>query len=412
MGARGRTRPGAIARASIRAIERYRSTPEWHRHGGQCRFTPSCSAYALQAFEQRNVVAELAMVAGRIVRCNPLVRAGTRDEVRRARRHLRPNALRTLFVAMLLGGVLMATAGLAFGQGITGGCNGTINGQPPSELKSGSPLVVGKGEVVEIAGRAPGGSGGGGATQVNYTIEVIEGVFGRDGKADVFSEGKQWRGTVNVDNYLKYGSGLYHVDGYVTDGSYRCDVSFYVRLDGNKVIAYGGLAVGALGGLGTLRSARRKPEMAEFKPSGSEPMSQDPSTSPSAEDIKGDFGKDVDNILGIKPKPDRAATAVADGGITMVGCLGGVAADLFYDAILGALPFTSLAAGEGAGRRIWVKGHPVRGFFMGLIMGLGTTVAIQQFGYWALDIKTAIVFPLTTAVLGAIRGWRGVAYRV
>ena len=41
-----------------------------------CRFTPTCSAYALEAFEKRGFFAGLALSVWRILRCNPFSPAG------------------------------------------------------------------------------------------------------------------------------------------------------------------------------------------------------------------------------------------------------------------------------------------------------------------------------------------------
>ena len=48
-----------------------------------CRFTPTCSAYALEAFEKRGVCAGFVLTAWRILRCSPLSPAGY-DPVPRA----------------------------------------------------------------------------------------------------------------------------------------------------------------------------------------------------------------------------------------------------------------------------------------------------------------------------------------
>ena len=48
-----------------------------------CRFTPPCSAYALEAFEKRGVCAGFVLTAWRILRCSPLSPAGY-DPVPRA----------------------------------------------------------------------------------------------------------------------------------------------------------------------------------------------------------------------------------------------------------------------------------------------------------------------------------------
>jgi hypothetical protein len=39
--------------------------------GSQCRFTPSCSAYAISAFEKYGFFRALLLVARRLLRCHP-----------------------------------------------------------------------------------------------------------------------------------------------------------------------------------------------------------------------------------------------------------------------------------------------------------------------------------------------------
>ena len=41
-----------------------------------CRFTPSCSAYALEAFQKRGFFVGLALAVWRILRCNPYSAGG------------------------------------------------------------------------------------------------------------------------------------------------------------------------------------------------------------------------------------------------------------------------------------------------------------------------------------------------
>ena len=41
-----------------------------------CRFTPSCSAYALQAFEERGAFVGFGLTVWRLLRCNPFCRPG------------------------------------------------------------------------------------------------------------------------------------------------------------------------------------------------------------------------------------------------------------------------------------------------------------------------------------------------
>ena len=41
-----------------------------------CRFTPSCSAYAIEALEKRGLIMGLLLTIWRILRCNPFCRGG------------------------------------------------------------------------------------------------------------------------------------------------------------------------------------------------------------------------------------------------------------------------------------------------------------------------------------------------
>ena len=41
-----------------------------------CRFTPTCSAYALEAFEKRGFFAGLILTIWRVLRCNPFCKGG------------------------------------------------------------------------------------------------------------------------------------------------------------------------------------------------------------------------------------------------------------------------------------------------------------------------------------------------
>ncbi len=48
--------------------------------GGQCRFTPSCSAYAMEAFATHGAARGTGLAVRRILRCSPLC-AGGHDPV-------------------------------------------------------------------------------------------------------------------------------------------------------------------------------------------------------------------------------------------------------------------------------------------------------------------------------------------
>jgi len=44
--------------------------------GGQCRFSPTCSAYAEQAIRNRGAVQGTALAVWRVLRCSPFSKAG------------------------------------------------------------------------------------------------------------------------------------------------------------------------------------------------------------------------------------------------------------------------------------------------------------------------------------------------
>ena len=62
-----------IAMALIRFYRRYLSGL---KAAPTCRFQPTCSAYALEAFEKRGFFAGMALTLWRILRCSPLSPAG------------------------------------------------------------------------------------------------------------------------------------------------------------------------------------------------------------------------------------------------------------------------------------------------------------------------------------------------
>lgn len=50
-------------------LSRLKGTPS-------CRFTPTCSSYAIDAIREWGAVRGLVMTGGRIIRCNPFCRCG------------------------------------------------------------------------------------------------------------------------------------------------------------------------------------------------------------------------------------------------------------------------------------------------------------------------------------------------
>ncbi|GHJ09970.1 hypothetical protein TPA0907_43370 [Micromonospora humidisoli] len=75
------SRASVVDRAGRAAILGYR---RWlsHRWPGQCRYTPTCSAYGLAAVERHGLAVGGRMAAQRLRRCRPGVPRGTHDPVR------------------------------------------------------------------------------------------------------------------------------------------------------------------------------------------------------------------------------------------------------------------------------------------------------------------------------------------
>jgi putative membrane protein insertion efficiency factor len=66
------------SRAALIAIRWYQSAVSPHI-GGQCRFTPTCSAYARMVIERHGALEGGWLAAKRIARCGPWTPAGTTD---------------------------------------------------------------------------------------------------------------------------------------------------------------------------------------------------------------------------------------------------------------------------------------------------------------------------------------------
>ena len=65
-----------MKRLAMALIRFYRKHLSKLKPAPTCRFTPTCSAYALEAFEKRGFFAGMALTLWRILRCSPLSPAG------------------------------------------------------------------------------------------------------------------------------------------------------------------------------------------------------------------------------------------------------------------------------------------------------------------------------------------------
>ncbi|MBD8974108.1 MAG: membrane protein insertion efficiency factor YidD [Clostridiales bacterium] len=65
-----------MKRAMIFLIRTYQTTLSPRFSGGACRYTPTCSQYAIEAIEVHGVFKGSLLAARRILRCNPFFKGG------------------------------------------------------------------------------------------------------------------------------------------------------------------------------------------------------------------------------------------------------------------------------------------------------------------------------------------------
>ena len=71
----------------IRLIRFYRKHLSGLKRGPTCRFTPTCSQYAIEALEKRGFIVGSILMVGRIFRCQPFCAPGWDPVPERGLRH-------------------------------------------------------------------------------------------------------------------------------------------------------------------------------------------------------------------------------------------------------------------------------------------------------------------------------------
>jgi putative component of membrane protein insertase Oxa1/YidC/SpoIIIJ protein YidD len=389
-------RPGKLARGCLAIIDRYQRSHGAKVYDKRCRFEPSCCTFMDEAFRTRGVVIAFLLSAGRLMRCNPLTRPGSKDPVNRTRKSPRPNALRSIFAVALLSGMTVLIVASAAGAAITGGCTAFVRGRDVTTMTKSDPLVVHKGERVVVTGTHPGPAS---ETFTTVIVDLWRPFFKISSDRDADGIGTTWSGSANVDEYMKHGSGLYRVAAGTFWGENKeCVTTFYVEFRGGRTVeaAAGGLAlVGAVGGAAS--GGRKKGVTLDDL----------------GDTLDSDIKRDVPGIDS-PTSPPKVDVEARYGVFTMCCAIPMLMAPV--SAILGTMGGAGGTAGSG-GEVLYAKthyrrGHPILGFIFGLLFGLGGTIVLQQESVWTLDIWTGLVLPVGFAILGVIRGLIGRPYRV
>lgn len=66
---------GLVGRVFVYLIRGYQTNIS-PRYGARCRFTPTCSSYAIEAIETHGAFKGLGLAVWRILRCNPFSKGG------------------------------------------------------------------------------------------------------------------------------------------------------------------------------------------------------------------------------------------------------------------------------------------------------------------------------------------------
>jgi putative component of membrane protein insertase Oxa1/YidC/SpoIIIJ protein YidD len=407
--------PGLLAGACLRIIDRYQRSKGAAVFDKSCRFSPTCCAFMHEAFATRAFPVAFLMSAGRLVRCNPLARRGTRDPVVAAA-HLRPrpNVVRTVAALAMVGGLVVLLASSSQAQTVEGGCSALINGRQVTTMTHGAPLIVNEGESVSVVGTIPGNliaQAQSVRSNTHISITIVEPIFDAGGTEDHLATGAQWGGTVNVDRYLNLGGGLYRVEAnaqFAAAGAPAggCVATAYIKLIGGPLLAVAAGGVATLGAVGSVfapGTAKNNLTVADLGAS-----------------LDADIKRSIPGIDPSSPAPPPETETIFDSETSFFGMPCGPVLLLGALAAFGVFGSAGGGAARGAyvpgqvllSKRVWRRGHPIVGFISGLFFGLGLSVFLQQRGIWTLNVRTAIVLPIALGLIAGVRGWYGRAYRV
>lgn len=189
----------------------------------RCRFERSCSAYGLESYKTKGFLRATILTAWRILRCSSASLLDRGSGVAVVRRGLLLAFGIAMVVGSLLGSALPAQAE------ITQGCSASINGVDVAPLSSTSPndaIPVKEHTSVTAAGQSA-------APISSIRVSLEFGGF-RWKVSDQPSSGNSWQSSVAIDQYAKYGVGLYKVVAQ-SSGPGACVGSALVNVAGNPL---------------------------------------------------------------------------------------------------------------------------------------------------------------------------------
>jgi hypothetical protein len=198
---------------------------------------------------------------------------------------------------------------------------------------------------------------------------------------------------VELPGYLKsLTAGIYRVEAEASGRGFDCTASGYIELRGGPLTV--ALGIGAvLAGIGAALA---------FGARGTASNAPDRGT--------------IARKTGIEDRdaqvaPDRMRTMLADLAWLAALVLAFFLAYQEWIDVGESIGF-AMAASAADRRRVWVHGRVVRGFFGGLLLGLGAALILHQLNVWPLDLAQGLVFPLLVAILSAVRAFLGAAFVV
>jgi hypothetical protein len=152
-------------------------------------------------------------------------------------------------------------------QEITGGCNATVNGSSVDTLTMTNPLVVAKGDTVDLTGSVPAAAGSG---RVESETRIFVEVVGDIPLATESGTGQFWGGTVTVPNVLtQLAPGVYRVKGTAEGSGWICNGSAYVKVEGGPLTAATAIGVVAFGAGVAAAVGSRRPKQGQVFSDGS-----------------------------------------------------------------------------------------------------------------------------------------------